>query len=291
MFDRLCIIGPGLIGGSIAKAARERDLCRRISAYGREEDAVNLEKGKALRVIDDYHHDIKNAVDGADCVMIAAPVGATGAILTLLKPLWQRGVIYTDVGSTKNSVIQAARHIFGKVPENFIPAHPIAGAEKSGVEAALADLFLNKRLIITPEPSADLAIVEQITRFWQALGAKVESMSAEHHDAVFAATSHLPHLVAFALVDMLGHKDEQSEIFKYAAGGFKDFTRIASSDPNMWLDICLANKQEIVPLIAQLKQELDKLQQFLETDDKNRLLATFSYARQARQRFLSLYDN
>jgi prephenate dehydrogenase len=181
--------------------------------------------------------------------------------------------------------------VFGAVPGNLVPAHPIAGAENSGVEAALPDLFLGRRLIITPLSQTESAALNKIQTFWERMGALVSVMRADHHDAVLAATSHLPHLLAFALVDMLGRQDEQCEIFKYAAGGFRDFTRIASSDPTMWRDICTANKDQLIPLLHQLKAELDKIEQLLVENDGQRLFETFSYARNARQRFLDQLEN
>lgn len=291
MFNRLCIIGVGLIGGSIARAARQQGLCNNIVGYGRRLDEQNLQTAKTLGVIDDYTLELSEAVQGADCVVIATPVASIENIFVQLKPLWSNNAIYTDVGSTKGSVIAAAERVFGVVPDNLVPAHPIAGAEQSGVTASVGDLFRNKRLIITPVGNTRPEDVQKIRGFWEQLGTLVSVMDAQHHDAVLAATSHLPHLLAFALVDMLGHKDEQSEIFKYAAGGFRDFTRIASSDPTMWQDICAANKDEIVPLIEQLKGELDKIQRLLESNDTRQLFETFTYARNARQRFLDQFDN
>lgn len=290
MFDRLCIIGVGLIGGSIARAARLHGLSQHIVGYGREQDSNNLRTAKRLQVIDDYYLDIESALKDTDCVVIATPVGSMAGILSLLKPFWTEKAIYTDVGSTKGSVIAAARQVFGNVPDNLVPAHPIAGAEQSGVEAAVDDLFLNKRLIITPVENTRLDALQKIQHFWEGLGSAVSIMEVNRHDAVLAATSHLPHVLAYSLVDMLGRKDEQSEIFKYAAGGFRDFTRIASSDPTMWLDICTANKNQIIPLIQQLKNELDKIEQMLANDDSRQLFETFTYARNARQRFLDQFE-
>jgi prephenate dehydrogenase len=291
MFNKLCIIGVGLIGGSVARAARQQGLSKTIIGFGREDDLVNLQTAKKLGVIDDYCLNISEAVTNADCIVIATPVGAIESVFTLLKPFWNEKVIYTDVGSTKINVIKAAERIFGYVPDNLVPAHPIAGAEQSGAVAAVDDLFVNKRLIITPDKSTRQDMVQTMRKFWERLGTQVAIMDAAHHDAILAATSHLPHIVAFALVDMLGHKDEQSEIFKYAASGFKDFTRIASSDPTMWLDICIANKNEIIPLIQQLKVELDKVESLLYSNDNEQLFNTFTYAGKARQRFLDLYEN
>ena len=195
-----------------------------------------------------------------------------------------------DAGSTKGNVVAALQGVFGFIPANFIPAHPIAGAENSGVEAALDDLFQNRRLILTPAEQADPAFLCVAQNFWKTIGRDVSLMSVEQHDAVLAATSHLPHILAFSLVDLLGKKDETADIFKYAAGGFKDFTRIASSDPTMWLDICMANKEQIIPLIQELCTELQGINQMLEQNKTQELYDTFTYARNARQRFLDQYQ-
>ncbi len=291
MFNKICIIGIGLMGGSIARAARERGLCSNIVAFGRQSGIKNLQLAKELGVVDHYYVDIEAALTDADCVIICTPVGAMEQVFKQLKPFWNDKTLYTDVGSTKASVIASAEAIFGKVPANFIPAHPIAGAEKSGVSASTADLYFNKRLILTPVESNSEELLNKLSIFWQKIGSVVSIMSVSHHDAVLAATSHLPHILAFSLVDLLGRKDEKEEIFKYAAGGFKDFTRIASSDPTMWLDICMANKQELIPLIQQLKVGLGEIEQMLVDDNSQPLFETFTYAKQARQRFLNQYDN
>jgi 3-phosphoshikimate 1-carboxyvinyltransferase len=317
MFNKLCVIGVGLIGGSVAKAARANGLAKTIVGYGRDQDAVNLQTAKRLGVIDEfyvgwvsdsvtqqsptdnvglryanptYESAIAHTVKDADCVLIATPVASIEAIFTQLKPFWSQNTIYTDVGSTKSSVLAAAERVFGFIPDNLVAAHPIAGAERSGVEAALVDLFFHKRLIITPTETTQPEAVQKIKQFWQGMGALVSIMDAQHHDSILAATSHLPHILAFALVDMLGHQDEQTEIFRYAAGGFRDFTRIASSDPTMWKDICQANKQEILPLIEQLREELAKISGLLANDDYQQLFSTFAYAKSARQRFLNQFE-
>jgi len=291
MFDRLCIIGVGLIGGSIARAARLNGLSQTIVGFGRPEDLANLQTAKQLGVIDEYYLDLAEAVKNVDCVVIATPVASIKAIFTLLQPLWSAQTIYTDVGSTKGSVLVAAEQVFGEIPPNLVPAHPIAGAEQSGVEASLDDLFVGKRLIITPTDNTSPQALQTIKTLWEKLGSLVSVMDAKHHDGVLAATSHLPHLLAFALVDMLGRKDEQNEIFKYAAGGFRDFTRIASSDPTMWLDICLANRDELIPLIEELKTELGVIQNTLQNQNGQQLFQTFTYAKNARQRFLDQFEN
>ena len=290
MFDKLCIIGVGLMGGSVARAARLKGLSKIIMGYGRLQDLQNLETAKHLGVIDDYSLDIEVAVQDADCVVIATPVESIESILSLLQPIWSDQTIYTDVGSTKGSVVAAAQRVFGVIPNNFVLAHPIAGAEQSGVEAAVDDLFVNKRLIISPLSHTRIDALKKIQSFWEQCGSDVSMMEVHRHDAILAATSHLPHVLAFTLVDMLGHQDEQSEIFNYAAGGFRDFTRIASSDPTMWRDICLANKNEIIPLLQQTKLQLDKIQCLLENNDGQQLFEIFAYANTARQRFLNQFE-
>ncbi|MCK5353980.1 MAG: bifunctional prephenate dehydrogenase/3-phosphoshikimate 1-carboxyvinyltransferase, partial [Methyloprofundus sp.] len=291
MFNKICIIGVGLIGGSVARAARKNKLCTTISAYGREQDLGNLQRALELKVIDSYSLDVSEAVAGADCVIIATPVGAMPGVLRQLAADWSGQTLYMDVGSTKGSVLIALKEVFGFLPGNFVPAHPIAGAEKSGVEAAMDDLFQEKCLILTPDLQTDKTFVSAAVQFWQGLGSRITFMQVEHHDAVLAATSHLPHVLAFALVSVLGKNDEKTEILKYASAGFKDFTRIASSDPTMWLDICMANKEQIIPLIQQLKAELEKIEQMLVSNDSQQLFETFTYAKQARQRFLNQFDN
>ncbi|OAI13306.1 prephenate dehydrogenase [Methylomonas koyamae] len=291
MFKRLCIIGIGLIGGSIAKAVRAEGVCQQVVALGREKNLPNMQRALELGVVDAVYTDAAQAMAGTDCVIICTPVGSMRAIFEQLKPYWNPQAIYSDAGSTKGSVVEAARAVFGEVPSNFVPAHPIAGAERSGVEAAMTDLYRNRRVIVTPLPNTDPLAVDKLSELWQRIGASVSVMAVEHHDTVLAATSHLPHILAFALVGMLGRKDEQREIFKYAAGGFKDFSRIASSDPTMWQDICLANKQEIIPLIQQFQTELGQFERMLQADDAQALFDAFSYARQARQRFLETFDD
>ncbi|MDC9729877.1 MAG: prephenate dehydrogenase/arogenate dehydrogenase family protein [Methyloprofundus sp.] len=288
MFNKICIIGVGLIGGSIARSARLQGLCENFSAYGREQDLANLQRAKELGVVDTYSTNLALAVAGADCVIIATPVGAMPVIFAQLKPLWSEETLYMDAGSTKASVITALKQALAEVPRNFVPAHPIAGAENSGVDAARDDLYQGKRLILTPVKETAPEFIRKAEEFWQKIGSSVTSMDITQHDAVLAATSHLPHILAFSLVNFLGKKDETADIFKYAAGGFKDFTRIASSDPTMWLDICMANKEQIIPLIDQLCAELNGVKAKLEQEQSQELFDSFSYANQARQRFLEL---
>lgn len=280
----LCIIGVGLIGGSVARAARARGLARSIT--GIDANPVNLRSALESGVIDAALPGVTEAVADADFVMIAAPVGSTEGILRELQPVWSERAVYTDAGSTKRDVVVAAERVFGRIPVNFVPGHPIAGAERSGVEAAKADLYEGKRVILTPLVHTDSAATARVEAFWRDIGARVSQMEPGHHDEVLAATSHLPHVLAFVLTDMLGRKDEQREIFQYAAGGFRDFTRIASSDPRMWLDICLANRREIVPLIEQYREALRRAADMMAAGRAEELYALFNDARDARQRFL-----
>lgn len=289
MIRHLCVIGVGLIGGSFARAVREQALCDRITGVGR--NLENLEKAVELGVIDDFDFDIKRAAKEADFVFLSTPVGCYRSIFSELKTVWSKEAVYTDAGSTKQSAIDSLTDVFGEVPTNFIPGHPIAGAENSGVLASQEALFRGKQVILTPLEAGNESTLERVRKIWQAIGAEVSDMSPAHHDRVLAETSHLPHLLAYALVDLLGQKNEHREVLKYAAGGFRDFTRIASSDPRMWADICEANDQEIIPLLDQFSAELMKVSEMLKAQKQGDLLALFKRARQTRQQFLDLSDN
>ncbi|MBP1148561.1 MULTISPECIES: prephenate dehydrogenase [Methylocaldum] len=284
MIERLCIIGVGLIGGSVARAARAKGLCHEI--VGVDADTDNLRNALECGVIDVGYSDTSQGAASADLVMIATPVGTFDAIFSALKPVWSTRAVVTDAGSTKCNVIESAERVFGEIPDNFVPGHPIAGAERSGVDASTADLYQGKRVILTPLNNTSPLAIKRVERFWRAIGAKVSEMEPAHHDEVLAATSHLPHVLAFTLTYMLGKKDEQQEIFQYAAGGFRDFTRIASSDPKMWLDICLANRRQIVSLIHQFREELSVAAGLISRGAEDELYSLFSEARSARQRFL-----
>jgi len=286
MFNKICIIGVGLIGGSIASASRKNELCREIIGVGRNEK--NLQLAVKLGVIDRYELSIKQAVKGADVVVLCTPVGSFKKILEELKENWSANCIYTDVGSTKESVVTALEDVFDDIPENFVAAHPIAGSENNGVAAATDHLFENKRVIITPVKQTNQAKHKQCALWWEGMGASVSEMTVEHHDEVFAATSHLPHILAYTLVELLKSKQDEQEIFEYAAGGFKDFTRIASSDPEMWADICVANGTQLVKIMKELERVNQKVSSLIEAKDKQGLLKIFESAQQARAYFLSL---
>ncbi|MEW6039019.1 MAG: prephenate dehydrogenase/arogenate dehydrogenase family protein [Pseudomonadota bacterium] len=287
MIRRLCVIGVGLIGGSAAR--RARGFCGEI--VGVDADPDNLSRAETLGVIDRGCASLEEGVETADLVLIAAPVGAIEPLFRGLQPVWRPDCVYTDAGSTKGNVVEAARRVFGKVPPNLIPGHPIAGAERSGVEAADSGLFEGKRVILTPLPDSSPEALAGVEGFWRHLGAKVERMEVGHHDDVLAATSHLPHVLAFTLARMLGRKDEQAEIFRYAAGGFRDFTRIASSDPRMWLDICRANREPLLELLDEFEAALREVAGLIRDDDAERLYASFSEAKAAREKFLRLTEN
>jgi prephenate dehydrogenase len=227
-------------------------------------------------------------VQDADMVVLAAPVGAMESLFRTLQPALSPDAIITDVGSTKLSVMAAAQAAFGRCPANFVPGHPIAGTEKTGVEASFAELFRERRVILTPGPGTDPAATAKVRAMWQLTGALVSEMSAEHHDQVLAATSHLPHVLAYALVDHLAAMDDRMEIFAYAAGGFRDFTRIASSSPEMWRDIACANRAALTAVLDGYLHDLQQLREAIARNDGESILAIFRRAKQARDKLIDL---
>jgi len=284
MIERLCVIGVGLIGGSFALALKHAGQVKHVVGCGRNE--ANLQRAIELGVIDEYQLDPAVAVQQADVVFIATPLGAMEKVFAAIKNTVPAHAIITDAGSSKQSVIAAARAVWGELPVNFVPAHPIAGRENSGVEAAVVALFNAHRVILTPVASTNPQAVATLSALWVAVGAIVVQMDAEHHDEVLAATSHLPHVLAYALVDMLAKMDDRREIFTYAAGGFRDFTRIAASDPVMWRDICLGNQEDILVLLDQFIDDLARLRQKVAGKDATGLLQIFQRARAAKLRTL-----
>ena len=288
MIERLALIGTGLIGGSITLAARKAGFVREVTGF--DQNSAHLDAALSAGIIDRVASSIEEAVQHADLIVIAVPVGAMPAVLAELRPCWNADAVYTDVGSTKLNVIESLVSIFGFVPENFVPGHPIAGLEQSGPMAATPALFDKKRVILTPTLETRAEALSLVVLLWEALGARVSEMEPGQHDEILAATSHLPHVLAFALTDMLGTKDETVQIFKYAAGGFRDFSRIASSDPRMWRDICLANRDALVPLIQEYCAVLSRTAAMLQSGDSIELQEHFAHARSARQRFLDQFD-
>ena len=280
LIQRLCIIGVGLIGGSLARALREAGEVGEVIGCGRGED--NLRAAVRLGVIDRYETDPACAVRAADVVVVAVPLGAMAAVLRSIVPHLAAGAILTDVGSAKGSVVADIERIYGQIPPHFVPGHPIAGTEQSGVEASFVTLFQRRRVILTPLAETAAAAHQLIRRMWELTGAEVVDMGVRHHDAVLAATSHLPHMLAYTLVDTLARLDDRAEVFRYAAGGFRDFTRIASSDPVMWHDICVANREQLLEMIALFSADLAQLAEAIRSDDRAAILATFQRAKRAR---------
>jgi prephenate dehydrogenase len=283
MINRLCMIGVGLIGGSLCRALKDAGAVESIVGCGR--NLAQLERAVELGVIDGFETDIASAVSDADVIVVAVPVGAMGKVFAAIKGNVKPGAVLTDVGSAKGSVVLAAREAFGGDETYFVPGHPIAGTEKSGVEASFAELFNGQRVILTPLEATDPAATQIVHKMWQTVGAEVVSLTVEHHDEVLAATSHLPHVIAYALVDTLARMHERREMFQFAAGGFRDFTRIASSDPLMWHDICLANKEALLDMIGRFTTDLAELAKAIENEDSEMIKATFSRAKQARDQY------
>jgi prephenate dehydrogenase len=277
---RLAVIGLGLIGGSFARALRAAGAVSEVVACGRNPDA--LARAIELGVADRVTTDPVDAVRDADIVVLGVPLSAMRDLMAKIAPALPAHAIVTDVGSTKQSVIADATATMGDALSRFVPGHPIAGTERSGVEASFAELFQERRVILTPTEATDPAATETIASLWREAGATVTQMTAQHHDRVLALTSHLPHVLAFALVDRLSQMQEQDEIFAYAAGGFRDFTRIASSDPVVWRDICLNNRSAVLDALQAYRDELDELTQALRNQDAAALEALFARAKKAR---------
>ncbi|MDR1228323.1 MAG: prephenate dehydrogenase/arogenate dehydrogenase family protein [Azoarcus sp.] len=280
LIGKLVICGVGLIGGSFALALREKGEADRIVGIGRTRTA--LERARALGIIDEIASDWAAALDGADYVLLATPVGQIDAIMAAMAPHLQTQTLVSDAGSTKGDVIAAAYRRLGAHLARVVPAHPIAGAEKSGVDAASAALFRGKRTVLTPLPENAPEAVEKVRAAWRAAGAAVVDMAPQDHDRVFAAVSHLPHLLAFGLVHDLAGRANAELLFSYAASGFRDFTRIAGSHPEMWRDICLANRQSLLGELDQYLGELALIRSLLLSGNGERLEKLFEEARQAR---------
>jgi cyclohexadieny/prephenate dehydrogenase len=282
IFNRLALIGVGLIGSSIARAARSSGAAREIVATARSPDTRRrvVELGFADRVAETN----AEAVRDADCVIVSIPVGACGPVAAEIGPHLKPGAIVSDVGSVKGSVVRdMAPHLPPGV--HFVPAHPVAGTEHSGPDAGFAELFVNRWCILTPPDDADPVAVDQLAAFWRALGANVETMTAAHHDLVLAITSHLPHLIAYTIVgtaDELGEVT-QSEVLKFSAGGFRDFTRIAASDPTMWRDVFLTNKDAVLEMLGTFNEDLSKLTRAIRRNDGDALFEHFARTRAIRR--------
>ena len=282
MMEKICIIGVGLIGSSLAKALKNTGQAKLICGYGR--DAARLEKAKELNIIDEYFTEPKAAIIDSDIVIIATPVGSFEEILRSIKPYLNNDTLITDVGSTKRSVIDVAEKVFGSLPSNFIPAHPIAGKEKSGFEACDDELFVNKKVIITPIGSNDDESISRVQNMWERVGSEIDFMTPESHDELLGMTSHLPHILAFSLMSYLIAQNPKASI--YAAGGFRDFSRIASGDAVMWRDICLNNKDEIIAHIKGYQKTLNVLSEAIDNDDMEQLESIFHNAKATRDSWI-----
>ena len=285
VIKKLVVFGVGLIGGSFALALRRGGNAAHVVGVGRSRN--NLDDALRLGIIDEAATDAARAVNGADFVMLATPVGQMEALLAVIAPHLSSNAVITDGGSTKQDVVAYARKKLGKNFLRFVPGHPIAGTEKSGATAADAGLYRGRKVILTPEPDTDPAAIEAVRGAWQACLAEVHLMRPAEHDALFAAISHLPHLLAFALVDWMARKPNHDALFQFAAGGFRDFTRIASSSPEMWRDICLANRSALLTELADYREELALLQDCLERSDAAQLEILFNRARTTRDDWLT----
>jgi cyclohexadieny/prephenate dehydrogenase len=281
IFEELAIIGVGLIGSSIARVARRRNAARRIVIADKSVRA--LERAKALGLGDVVTDDLARSVGGADCVILCVPVGANEAVGRVIAPALKPGAIVSDVGSVKGAVISVLQPMLPP-HARLVPAHPVAGTEQSGPDAGFASLFINRWTILTPPDGTDEDAVEKVRALWEAFGAHVEIMNAAHHDLVLAITSHVPHLIAYNIVGTAADLAEvtQSEVIKFSAGGFRDFTRIAASDPTMWRDVFLHNKDAVLEMLGRFNEDLTALQRMIRRSDGDGLFNLFTRTRAIR---------
>lgn len=288
---KIVLIGLGLIGGSIARGLSNpkggQKLCREIIGVGRNEEM--LQQALSDGMITHYSTDVSEACADADLVIIAVPSMTVEKVLQQLKSVVSTNTVITDAASVKGAIIKSVSKVFGEVPENFVPGHPIAGSENSGYSASIVDLYKEKKVILTPLDQTSERALSMVQSLWQALGAEVINMSVTHHDELLAATSHLPHLLAYALVDTLSQQGESEEIFRYAAGGFRDFTRIASSDPQMWHDIFMLNGDATIKVLDEYMADLSRLRTAVQNHDSDELMATFVRAKKSRDKFLAIF--
>jgi cyclohexadieny/prephenate dehydrogenase len=282
MFDRVALIGIGLIGSSISHAIRRRGLARTI--VGHAHSAATRETALRLGLVAEVFATAAAAVQGADLVILCTPIGVSGALTAAMAPALAKGAILTDVGSVKSAIVRdCGPHVPAGV--HFIPGHPIAGTEHSGPESGFATLFDNRWCVLTPIEGTDPAATAKLKTFWEALGSNVEIMTADHHDLVLGITSHVPHLIAFNIVNTAAHLERvtDSEVIKFSAGGFRDFTRIAASDPTMWRDVFLNNREAVLEMLGRFTEDLIHLQRSIRYGDGETLFRLFSEARQLRR--------
>ncbi|MCC2971961.1 prephenate dehydrogenase/arogenate dehydrogenase family protein [Massilia sp. IC2-476] len=288
MIERLVVIGVGLIGGSFALALRAAGVVRHVAGLGRDPQA--MARALELGIVDEVCESPEQAMRGADLVLLAAPVGQTGPILASLLPFLEPQSIITDAGSTKCDVVLAARGVLGERIGQFVPGHPIAGSESNGPDAARAELYRGKKTVLTPLPENEPALVERVASAWRACGSLIHTLSPQDHDRVFAAVSHLPHLLAYALVDDIAAKPHADMLFQYAASGFRDFTRIAGSSPEMWRDISLANRDALLTELDAYLAQLTTLRATLAAADGRGLESVFANAQRARREWIEAIE-
>ncbi|HJV75592.1 MAG TPA: prephenate dehydrogenase/arogenate dehydrogenase family protein [Noviherbaspirillum sp.] len=282
--NKVTIFGVGLIGGSFSLALKKAGVVRQVVGVGRS--VKSLERARQLGIIDAIGASLEEAVSGADLILVAAPVAQTESILASIHPYLQPGTIVTDAGSTKSDVVDAARKALGEKIAQFVPGHPIAGREQNGPEAAIVDLYVGKKVVLTPLPENSGEDVSRVANAWQQCGAIIHSLTAQEHDRVFAAVSHLPHLLAYVLVDDIAKKPHADLLFQYAASGFRDFTRIAGSSPEMWRDISLANQTALLGELDAYMARLKDLRGALAAGDGGALEAVYGNAQRARQNWI-----
>jgi len=280
---KLVIFGVGLIGGSVGLALKKAGVNTHIVGVGRKQSS--LDDALNLKIIDSAETDLQTALADASMVLIAAPVAQTKNILQSIQPFITPNMVITDAGSTKCDVLAVARQVLGPQFSQFVGGHPIAGAEKSGAKAAKVDLYIKKNVILTPTAETNPQATQAVKNLWESCGAMISEMTAETHDGIFAAVSHLPHLLAFALVDDIASRPNAEQLFSFAASGFRDFTRIAGSHPEMWRDISLANRTALLSEINAFQTELSTLKQLLENEDGTGLEALFERASHARNQW------
>jgi prephenate dehydrogenase len=288
MFDKVVIVGVGLIGGSFALGLKAAGAARRI--VGLERSQAALDKARQLGIVDEACLEPQQALRGADLVLLAAPVAQTARILESLLPWLEPHTIVTDAGSTKSDVVASARAVLGHRVGQFVPGHPIAGRESNGPEAAIPDLYRGKKAVLTPLPENPQASVDQVAAAWRACGAIIHTLTPDEHDKVFAAVSHLPHLLAYALVDDIANKPHAGLLFQYAASGFRDFTRIAGSSPEMWRDISLANRDALLGELDAYLAQLHGLRAHLAAADGPGLEAVYGNAQRARRAWIEAIE-
>jgi len=287
VFDTLALVGLGLIGSSLARVARKKNLAKTIVAIDTN-DAVRARVAE-LNLADHVTGDVREGVQNADCVILCVPVGACGSVAEAMAPALKKGAIISDVGSTKGSIVaQVQPHVPDGV--HFVPAHPVAGTEYSGPDAGFPTLFLNRWCIITPPEGQDVDAIKRVRAFWEGAGSNVEEMTPAHHDLVLAITSHLPHLIAYNIVGTAADLEAvtQSEVIKFSAGGFRDFTRIAASDPTMWRDVFLNNKDAVLEMLGRFTEDLSALQRAIRWGDGDALFNHFTRTRAIRRSIIEI---